>query len=71
MAEGESVTPMHWRRIGETAMSCPPWHVARVTVRSVVSYELWHEKQPAALWRFDTFDQAKAAAERLEQEGLA
>jgi len=60
-----------WRRVGDTAMSCPPWHVAKVRVMGVLSYELWHEKQPGMVGRFESFDQAKAAAERLEQEGLA
>jgi len=58
-----------WRRIGETAMSCPPWQVGKVTVNGVVSYELWHEKQPGMVGRFDSFDQAKAAAERMDLEG--
>lgn len=60
---------MNWTRSGSTAMSSPPWHVAKVTVLGVPGYELWHEGKPAAVGRFSTFDAAKREAER-QQLGL-
>ena len=57
---------MIWNRVGVTAMSSPPWHVAKVTVHGVVSYELWHEGRPAPVGRFSAFDAAKREAERQQ-----
>lgn len=57
---------MIWNRSGTTAMSSPPWHVAKVTVRGMVSYELWHEKQAGMVGRFSAFDAAKHEAERQQ-----
>ena len=47
-------------------MSSPPWHVAKVTLRGVLGYELWHEKQPFAVGHFSTFEAAKGEAERQQ-----
>ncbi len=57
---------MIWNRSGTTAMSSPPWHVAKVTLRGVLGYELWHEKQPFAVGHFSTFEAAKGEAERQQ-----
>jgi hypothetical protein len=50
-------------------MSSPPWHVAKVMVRGVPSYELWNDGRPAMVGRFSTFAAAKREAER-EQLGM-
>ena len=63
---------MQWKRTGETAMRCEPWTVARVTVRGVNLYVLWHDKQPASVGCFGvypSFDEAKKAAEQAELAG--
>ena len=57
---------MIWNRSGATAMSSPPWHVAKVMVRGLASYELWHEGRPAPVGRFSAFDAAKREAERQQ-----
>ena len=64
-------TTMQWRRAGDTAMRCDPWTVGKVIVRGETSYELWHDKQPAVVGRFKSFDAAKAEAERIELAGQA
>ena len=64
---------MHWKRTGETAMRCEPWTIARVTVRGINLYELWHDKQPASVGCFgvyQSFDQAKQAAAQAEADGV-
>lgn len=60
---------MHWTRVNETCMRCAPWQVARVTLRGAQIYELWHDKSPAMIGRFDTFEAAKNRAMQLEFGG--
>lgn len=62
---------MTWNRSSATSMRCDPWTVAKVRVHGASIYELWHDKAPEAVGRFDSFDEAKAQAERLEAEGKA
>ena len=60
---------MQWQRVNETCMRCAPWQVARVTLRGAQIYELWHDKTPAMIGRFDTFEAAKNRAMQLEFGG--
>ena len=60
---------MRWQRTSETSMRCDPWTVARVKVKGVFFYELWHDKQPAAAGRYASFEVAKVAAENFEKDG--
>ena len=57
---------MQWKRTGETAMRCEPWTIARVTVRGINLYVLWHDAKPDAIGRYDTFGEARDAARREE-----
>ena len=43
-----------------------PWIVAKIVVRGVVNYELWHTGQPEMIGSFSSFDSAKREAERLQ-----
>ncbi len=60
---------MKWARSGDTAMRCAPWTVAKVSVKGIFFYELWHDKQAGMLSSFSTFDLAKAEAMKLETAG--
>ena len=50
-------------------MRLDPWTVAKVCVKGVFYYELWHDKQPAMVGRFSSFDLAKHEVQRLEMAG--
>jgi len=52
-------------------MRCEPWTVAKITLSGGVSYELWHDKKPAAVGRYASFEEAKIAAAHLESVGQA
>jgi hypothetical protein len=55
-------------------MRCEPWTIAKVTVKGINYYELWHDKQPASVgcWGvYPSFDVAKHAAQEAEAEGRA
>lgn len=56
---------MIWTKSGATAMRCEPWTVAKITLSGGVSYELWHDKKPAAVGRYPSFEMAKTAAEKV------
>ena len=60
---------MKWQRSGDTAMRCDPWTIAKVRIKGQMVYELWHDKFPAVVGRFDNFDAAKADAEQREMAG--
>lgn len=59
-----TASAMVWISQGDYVMRCAPWTVAKVTVRGVVSYELWLDGTPTCAGRYATFDLAKEDAER-------
>lgn len=60
---------MKWTRSTSTSMRCDPWTICGVRIKRKIVYELWHDKQPHAVGHYDSFDQAKAAAESIEMAG--
>lgn len=58
---------MNWERINDTMRSAP-WTIAKVFVRGVAGYELWHDKQPAMLGRFKSFAEAKAEVSKIAKD---
>lgn len=64
---------MQWQKTSATSMRCEPWTIAKVTVKGINYYELWHDKQPASVGCFgvyQSFDQAKQAAVQAETDGV-
>ena len=59
---------MKWDRISDYAMRCDPWTICAITTGENYSFELWHDKQPAAVGRFASPGMAKAEALKQEQE---
>lgn len=57
---------MIWTRGESMSRVSGPWIVAKVTVCSVVRYELWHTARPGYTAVFASFDSAKREAERLQ-----
>lgn len=51
------------------SMRCDPWTVAKVSIKGMFFYELWHDKQPAMVGRYSSFDLAKHAVEEMEAAG--
>lgn len=55
---------MEWQRVGETAMQCDPWTISKAFVNGRPGYELWHNGKPPMIGRYDSFSEARDAAER-------
>jgi len=55
-----------WKQVGNEAWRCDPWSICGVTVQGVKSFELWKDKEPHAVFRCESFAEAKAQAKKLE-----
>lgn len=62
---------MNWQRISDYALRCEPWTICAITREEGYTFELWHDKQPAAVGRFASPALAKAEAMRQELEKRA
>lgn len=62
---------MKWERIDDYAMRSEPWTICAIAAGNGFTFELWHDKQPAIVGVFGSFDAAKAEAMKQEQEGRA
>jgi hypothetical protein len=62
---------MNWQRISDYAWKCEPWTICAIGNSEGYTFELWHDKQPAAVGRFASPALAKAEAMRQELEGQA
>jgi hypothetical protein len=60
---------MKWSRINDYAQRCDPWTICAIGNSDGYTFELWHDKQPAAVGRFKSPALAKAEAMRQEFEG--
>lgn len=59
----------YWRQVSDYAWQCSPWTVCSVSTNGVVSFELWHEKQPRVVGRHASKEEAFAAAKEAEKRG--
>lgn len=59
---------MKWDRVSDYAMRCDPWTICGIAAGNGFTFELWHDKQPAAVGRFASPGLAKAEALKQEQE---
>lgn len=64
-------TEMRWNRVSDYAQRCEPWTICAITAGDGYTFELWHDKRPAAVGRFPSPGLAKAEAKRMESEGVA
>ena len=54
-------------RMSNNAIKIGKLTICLVILQGRKTYELWHDDQPAALGRFDTFSEARDAARREEK----
>lgn len=55
---------MSWEKISDYCVTNGEFSISKAFVNDRVGYELWHNGKPPMIGRFDTFSEARDAAER-------